>query len=132
MNNMLSDSTTYKSENNDPTSKIQTKLNSMINSWFKGKSIDIKFKNKLICLSGQAPYIYGLPNLHKQGIPLRPIVSTLNSPTYNLSKFLSNSISNILGKNYYFVKDSWDFCIKIPTNHVLISSFRYTQISQLT
>lgn len=34
----------------------------------------------------------------KPNIPLRPIVNNIESPTYNLAKFLSNSISNILGK----------------------------------
>ena len=64
--------------------------------------------------------------MHKNNIPLRPIVSTIGSATYNLSKFLSGIITNILGKTEYHIKDSWDFHKfiknkKIPKNHTLVS-----------
>ena len=36
---------------------------------------------------GVMPRFYGLPKIHKANLPLRPIVSFVNSPTYNLSKF---------------------------------------------
>ena len=36
------------------------------------------------------PLLYGVPKL---GIPLRPIVSCIGSPSYNLSKFISKMIS---------------------------------------
>jgi hypothetical protein len=32
---------------------------------------------------------YGLPKIHKENIPLRPIVSLQGSPTYELSKYLA-------------------------------------------
>ena len=32
---------------------------------------------------------YGLPKIHKENIPLRPIVSLPGSPTYLLSKYLA-------------------------------------------
>ncbi|VDN42550.1 unnamed protein product, partial [Dibothriocephalus latus] len=31
---------------------------------------------------------YGLPNVHKEGAPLRPIVSVKDTPTYELAKWL--------------------------------------------
>ena len=33
--------------------------------------------------------LYGLPKIHKENIPLRPIVSLQGSPTYELSKYLA-------------------------------------------
>ena len=36
---------------------------------------------------------YGLPKIHKVGHPLRPIVSFVGSPTYNLASYFSNAIS---------------------------------------
>lgn len=123
---LLNDSSTYKKESHDLTKKIQTKLNSFVNTWLKKNYIDKKLKNKLICHNGQPPYIYGLPKLHKNNIPLRPIVSTIGSATYNLSKHLSNILTNIIGKTEYHIKDSWDFHNtiknnKIPENHILVS-----------
>ena len=36
---------------------------------------------------------YGLPKIHKVGHPVRPIVSYVGSPTYNLASYFSNAIS---------------------------------------
>jgi len=38
------------------------------------------------------PRAYGLPKLHKKGYPLRVIVSSLKSPSYELALFLHNII----------------------------------------
>ena len=54
------------------------------------------------------PRFYGLPKVHKANVPLRPIVSFVNSPTYNLSKFLCKIISPLL-KNTYTVNNSVEF-----------------------
>ncbi|NSX83481.1 hypothetical protein GOM44_03685, partial [Wolbachia endosymbiont of Atemnus politus] len=43
----------------------------------------------------QLPIIYGLPKIHKENIPIRPIVAYTNSPLYTLSKWLSNILSPI-------------------------------------
>ena len=51
---------------------------------------------------------YGLPKVHKVSVPLRPIVSFINSPTYNLSKFLSRILSSLL-VNRYSVRNSKEF-----------------------
>lgn len=126
MNSLLGDTSTYKQEKRDLTSKTQDAVNKLILKWHKSGTIDTTSKNKLTCYNGQAPYIYGLPKLHKAGIPLRPIVSNVGSPTYNLSKFLSTAITKILGKNDYYVRDSWHFheFIKnknVPNDFMLVS-----------
>ena len=60
--------------------------------------------------------MYGLCKVHKQKVdsyPLfRPILSTLQTPTYNLAKFLV-SILDPLTKNEYMVKDSLHFAEEI-------------------
>ena len=45
-------------------------------------------------------------------VPLRPIVSTIDSPTYNLMKFLTRKVSLLAGKSPTFIKDSGDFVEK--------------------
>ena len=50
------------------------------------------------------PHIYGIPKIHKQGYPLRPIVNTIGSLNYNLAKYLEN-LKPLVGKNNSFVKD---------------------------
>jgi len=55
---------------------------------------------------------YGLPKIHKANIPLRPITSSIGSPTYNLSKHLVSILSPLLN-NMYTVKNSVDFTQKM-------------------
>ena len=61
----------------------------------------------------------------KVSVPLRPIVSFINSPTYNLSKFLSRILSSLL-INRYSVRNSKEFVVyvknfTISENEILVS-----------
>ena len=52
----------------------------------------------------------GFPEVHKNGIPLRPILAAFKAPSYNLSKFLINflqplTINNFTLKNTYEFKN---------------------------
>lgn len=42
--------------------------------------------------------MFGLVEVHRAGYPIRPIVSTINSPTYQLSKMYSKILKNVVGK----------------------------------
>ena len=52
--------------------------------------------------------IYGSVILHKPNNPLRPIVSMLGHPVYNLSNFLCKFLDTLIDKTY-IVKNSLDF-----------------------
>ena len=65
-----------------------------------------------------SPRIYGLPKIHKKDIPLRPIGSAINSPTYELASFLSSTLQPLVGKTSSFIKDSIDFVIFIRSLHL--------------
>ena len=58
------------------------------------------------------PRFYGLPKIHKVNVPLRPIVSFVNFPTYSISKFLSKIIKPLM-TNRFSVKNSIDFIDRI-------------------
>ena len=40
------------------------------------------FRKKFLAFMPSLPYLYGLPKIHKENIPLRPIVSTTGSVPY--------------------------------------------------
>ena len=70
----------------------------------------------------------GIPALwiHKAGIPLRPIVSFINSPTYEVSSYLAKILSPVVGKTENTVKNSRAFAefirdINLDANHELVS-----------
>ena len=52
--------------------------------------------------------MYGLPKVHKAGLPVRPILSTVNSYNYLLSKYLIEILKPIT-RGVYTVKDSFAF-----------------------
>ena len=45
----------------------------------------------------QPPRIYGLPKIHKSDIPLRPIVSCVNTFAYDLSAYLADILAPLTG-----------------------------------
>ena len=73
-----------------------------------GKISDSTYKI-LYSSDGFGPRFYGLPKIHKPGIPLRPIVPFVNSPTYAISGYLARILSPIVGNTDYTVKNSCEF-----------------------
>ena len=64
--------------------------------------------------AGKVPLLYGLPKIHKPEIPLRPIVSFVNSRTYALSKHLVSILSpSLVRKSPLHVRNSADFVSSI-------------------
>ena len=70
----------------------------------KESNLDEEIKRKLYPKYCLVPRIQGLPKIHKQGAPLRPIVNTIGSLNYNLAKYLAN-LKPLVGKTNSFVKD---------------------------
>jgi hypothetical protein len=53
--------------------------------------------------------LYRLPKIHKQGIPLKPTVSTIGAPTYHLSKLILILLGSHIGSFLHLVKNVVDF-----------------------
>ncbi|XP_078363377.1 uncharacterized protein LOC144647439 [Oculina patagonica] len=53
--------------------------------------------------------MYGQPKIHKRNIPLRPIVSCINTFGYDLSAHLADILSPLTGKSEYAVTNSTHF-----------------------
>ena len=56
-----------------------------------------------------SPKFYGLPKDHKEGMPLRTIVSSIGAVTYATSKELARILKPLIGKSPYHVHNSKDF-----------------------
>ena len=126
INDLLNDSTTYKIIHKDPTNTYQNTANNLITSWVKNGNLNKNAATKLKTHNALPPKIYGLPKLHKINHPLRPIVSCIQSPFYNIAKYLTDILKNIVNKTETYTKDSWTFKtfinqITIPDNYTLIS-----------
>ena len=59
------------------------------------------------------PKFYGLPKIHKPDVPLRPIVASQGSPTYNLAKYLAEILKPLVENSEHHVVNSKEFIAKI-------------------
>ena len=62
------------------------------------------------------PRMYGLPKVHKEGVPLRPILSMINSPHHEMAKWLGEVLQPVV-KLYaqHTVSDAFQFCSDLET-----------------
>lgn len=77
-----------------------------------------RFIRKLIVSNPNVPLLYCLPKIHKEGKKLRPIVSSINSPTYKMAKWLVNEIRFLPPIKSRSVKNIFDFVKKVENVHV--------------
>ena len=53
---------------------------------------------------------YGIPKMHKKDIPLRPIVPSIGSVTYGVTKELARILKILVGKTIYHVNSTKRVC----------------------
>ena len=59
------------------------------------------------------PLFYGSAKIHKDGVPLRPIVSTIGSSTYKIAKRLNTILQPYAQQANSYVKNTTDFLEKL-------------------
>lgn len=100
MEKLLDEKTTYKIIREDPTEKLQRMNNNIITELFKNNHISRFEKLKMTAHAAAAPELYGLPKLHKENIPLRPISASLKVPCNNLAKHIGSILKNLISPTY--------------------------------
>ena len=105
INEILSDSSKFKRISRNPIDKLKQKANKLIDCL---NSLQGDVKLPKIIGDYKPGYIYGNVKTHKSGNPLRPIISQIPTPTYNLAKTINKIISPYIPNNYT-LKSSNDF-----------------------
>ncbi|XP_071452179.1 uncharacterized protein [Hetaerina americana] len=118
---VLSD-TAYVRLSRDPTDAIMRKTSELL----KKAEIPAEITKHLRPQAPAPPRLYGLPKNHKTGAPLRPIVSAISSPTYNLAKHLTSVLSPHVGCCENHLRNSADFVkildeIRLEERDILVS-----------
>ncbi|XP_062713958.1 uncharacterized protein LOC134290776 [Aedes albopictus] len=126
MQTLVSDVNTYERIDTDWTNKIQAQNNKLVNKLFNHKMIDQQTRSRLVSYHATCPKIYGLPKIHKPDSPLRVILSCINCPTYDLSKYLADILRHSIDQTKYNVQNSYEFCtfinnVTLPPGYVLVS-----------
>lgn len=115
MNNLLADRSKFVPISTDPYSNIlknEDKVNRCLRK-LKGNSIldDSTFQS-LYCSGSKPGIMYGLPKVHKDGCPMRPILSAIGTHNYRLARFLVPILAPIT-MSEYCVKDSFSFAKEV-------------------
>ncbi|XP_013388913.1 uncharacterized protein LOC106157722 [Lingula anatina] len=97
-NNLLKDETTYKQLAKDPTQKLKARLINKLKNIRKENRIDDATYQKIYPTAEVTPRFYATPKIHKKDNPVRPIVSGINSITYELAKHLAKLLKPLVGK----------------------------------
>ena len=100
---------TYRVLTEDPTNKQKNRLILLLKK-IKNEGGISEEKYKFMYPTGAGiSKFYGLPKVHKAGVPLRPIVSSRGSVTYNTSKELARILKPLAGRSTFSVQNTMDF-----------------------
>ena len=81
----LLDQPAYKPIPTDPTTKCKNKLISLLKTIKTEGGINDVIYRMIYPTGAGSPKFYGLPKVHEEGMPLRPIVSSIGAVTYDTS-----------------------------------------------
>lgn len=105
---LLNDDNTYTRLRKDPTETLCDKVKKLTDILLQNEWISKATYYKLRNCNAHTPAIYGLVK-DKEGRPLRPVVCTVNSATYEVEAFISSILSPLMNKNVYGIKNSFEF-----------------------
>ena len=110
----MEDTETYTKLIKDPTKANETKMNTLLLKIKREGQFDDALYFSLRSTDAISPRMYGLIKIHKVGFPVRPIVSFSGSATLQLSRYLSDILSPVLGQTEFTVRNSMEFvdCIR--------------------
>ena len=109
----LNDPRNYKVLAKDPTTTNNDLINQTIDRFTKEQLINDNTANGLKNPSPRTLQFYISPKIHKEGNPGRPVVSSINCPTANISKFVDYHLQPVVKQITSYVKDTNDFINKI-------------------
>ena len=118
MMKILNDGSKFKRlgpcEQHDRTLKEELSLQAFLNRLLKLKEITAEQCDAIRPVGSIRPRMYGLPKVHKDSVPLRPILSMSGSPQFRISRWLCDMLKPVL--EFYCtrcVRDSFTFSEKV-------------------
>uniref|UniRef100_A0A1B6C8J6 Reverse transcriptase domain-containing protein n=1 Tax=Clastoptera arizonana TaxID=38151 RepID=A0A1B6C8J6_9HEMI len=117
--------------NKNPTAIYQKRIKNLINN-----SKVLFDKNEigyLKMINPAAPELRGLPKVHKEGVPIRPLVNYTSAPSYKIAKKLEKIIkTNMVLERNYSLSNSYDLINEIKDSdvkmHHILASFDITSL----
>ena len=99
----------------DPTKRNEKRVNATLKALLATKEITRATYDYLrVSENGsRTPKFYGSAKIHKDGVPLRPIVSTVGSATYRIAKRLNTILTPYARDAESYIKNTTDFVGKL-------------------
>ena len=88
INNMLNDKTTYSVIDSDDSTTVKSRADEIIFDLADKGILNHKQVMYLTQFNPRCPIFYGLPKIHKENHPLRPIVSQIDGPTCRINELV--------------------------------------------
>jgi len=123
----------YQPVNKDINLEITQTINKFLEDALNKGLIDYDtFEAIKPCSNPRTPIIYFLKKLHKNPISVRPIVSSINSPTSNLSNFIDILLKPIVKTFPHILPNTTQLLLDIETiivpDHAIIASLDVTSL----
>ena len=115
---LLEDINTYKPIPTDPTSKHKNKLVNILKNMNAEFGMNENTYKMMYSTGASAPKFYGLPKIYKKDVPLRPIVSSIGSVTYQVAKELARILKPLVGKTIYHDNNCKQFADEIRNTKI--------------
>ena len=121
LEDILQDKTKFHkcTKEKDKTTSVENALSKVLHKMHKDLLIDSETLEKLKPSGCTIPRLYGLPKVHKQGIPLRPVLDMYSSPYHAIAKWTSKllePVRKVLTR--YSLWDTFEFVDRIKyVNH---------------
>ncbi|XP_020299356.1 uncharacterized protein LOC109863510, partial [Pseudomyrmex gracilis] len=118
MRSLLLDNDTYVELKRNPANKLLDSLQVLLKRWRDRDYISDSSYKHLNDSKAILPRAYGLPKIHKEGHPLRIIVSSVGTPLHRLASFLHKIIYKSLPFARSHVLNSFSLVKKISNIYI--------------
>ena len=98
----------YRIIDRDPTNKLKAKFITLLRILKREIGLKDHIYKHMYPMGCTSPRFYGLPKIHKANIPLRPIISSRGSVTYEVAKVLAKILKSLVGKSPHHVHGTKD------------------------
>ena len=109
MSNILQDNTKFLKIGDptfNPIYKQEDKINRFLKQLKDNGTINNETYLELFSSGNAYGVLYGLPKIHKDGIPMRPILAAYNTPNYKIAKYISKIITPYSTNQYTLTNSS--------------------------
>ena len=135
MEDILRDTTKFERLHVDPvklTLQRENQIKNLLASLKKSESITQATYKQLYPTGSRIGILYGLPKIHKNSIPLRPILSCINNYSYKIAKFFVPILSPICS-SAFMARDSFSFVqellsLDFNSDNLAMASFDVTSL----